>query len=131
MKFKVVYWFAAIGYSFIILLISHQTKPLPMLKPLFSYDKLIHLVEYGFFTFFWWMAAATTWSSMDRRFPLWIFLFSFFFALSDEFHQSFIPGRDASWLDVTADFIGMVLVIGWMRYRQRIRCIEEANCEDS
>lgn len=31
--------------------------------------------------------------------------------ISDEYHQSFVPGRDASALDVVADTIGMALAV--------------------
>ena len=34
------------------------------------------------------------------------FLFALMYGISDEFHQSFIQGRDSSWLDVMADGAG-------------------------
>jgi VanZ family protein len=30
------------------------------------------------------------------------------FGVSDEWHQSYVPGRDASWLDLVADTVGAV-----------------------
>ncbi len=35
--------------------------------------------------------------------------FSLIYAISDEFHQSFIPGRNADPWDVLADFAGIVV----------------------
>ena len=32
--------------------------------------------------------------------------------ISDEFHQSFVPGRDASALDVFADSVGFLIAVG-------------------
>ena len=32
--------------------------------------------------------------------------------ISDEFHQSFVPGRDASVLDLLADTVGFLLAVG-------------------
>jgi VanZ family protein len=44
------------------------------------------------------------------------FLVAMLYALSDEWHQSFVPGRDASLLDLTMDALG-ILIGGtiWMR----------------
>jgi VanZ family protein len=45
------------------------------------------------------------------------------YGLSDELHQRFVPGRDASWLDVAADAIGAVAGAGaiwaWAIIRRR------------
>ncbi len=47
------------------------------------------------------------------------FAFCFFYALTDEFHQAFIPGRGAQWTDVMIDTIGSMLGVGlqWMIQR--------------
>ncbi len=42
---------------------------------------------------------------------------SFAYAISDEFHQSFVSGRDSDPLDVVADTIGIALslgAVGWL-----------------
>lgn len=45
---------------------------------------------------------------------------SLLYALSDELHQSFVPGRTARWADVGFDFVGAVLgVITILRLRRR------------
>lgn len=39
------------------------------------------------------------------------------YALSDEFHQSFIPGRSASWIDILVDGLGATTAaLLWARY---------------
>ena len=35
--------------------------------------------------------------------------FSLLYAISDEFHQSFVPGRNADPWDVLADFVGVAI----------------------
>jgi len=38
----------------------------------------------------------------------WVIAFAVLYALSDEWHQSFVPGRDASVLDVGVDALGVM-----------------------
>ncbi len=45
------------------------------------------------------------------------------FAISDEYHQSFIPGREASWGDVMWDCLGM-LAAYVILLRLRVKAIE-------
>jgi hypothetical protein len=42
---------------------------------------------------------------------------SFLYALSDEWHQSFVPGRDADPLDVASDALGIAIVVAAIRLR--------------
>ncbi|MDO8971995.1 MAG: VanZ family protein [Saprospiraceae bacterium] len=46
---------------------------------------------------------------------------SFVFALSDEFHQSFVAGRNATMVDVGIDMIGSTVCMGMVRYFRRMR----------
>jgi VanZ family protein len=43
---------------------------------------------------------------------------SFAFALSDEFHQSFVPGRDADPFDLLVDGLGIAVAIWLLRARR-------------
>jgi VanZ family protein len=56
----------------------------------------------------------------SRRSMIFAVLFSFLYALSDEFHQTFTPGRTPSVLDVLIDTTGAVVgVAGWTFIRDR------------
>jgi VanZ family protein len=51
----------------------------------------------------------------------WALLLTLVYALSDEYHQSFVPGRHATPLDAVADAAGMLLALGslaWSRARR-------------
>lgn len=52
-------------------------------------------------------------------------LFGILFAISDEIHQAFIPGRNASAIDVLIDTIG--LLIGWLMILIVERCFKKSN----
>jgi VanZ family protein len=50
-----------------------------------------------------------------RRGGYWFpFLLTVFYGATDEYHQSFVPTRDASFLDLAADAIGGLLGIVWI-----------------
>jgi VanZ family protein len=69
-------------------------------------DKIGHLVLYGV------MGAALAWrrwSSRGRLTHYFYLVLGLLYAVSDEWHQSFVPGRDASLLDLTADGLGLLL----------------------
>ncbi|TKB28178.1 teicoplanin resistance protein VanZ [Desulfopila sp. IMCC35006] len=105
-----------------IFYLSHQTGdrlPLPALPGL---DKLAHLAAYG-------LLAATVLFAVSARQkstrPLRVIIltvcFCLLYGISDEFHQSFIPGRTASVFDLMADGGGAVVVCGlWRKWRLRI-----------
>jgi VanZ family protein len=40
------------------------------------------------------------------------------YGASDEFHQSFVPGRDASWLDLLTDTAGAATTLGVVWWRR-------------
>jgi VanZ family protein len=86
---------------------------------IFRYDKLIHLIIYGVLGFLMHRAL-----SRQSRFPLlarwaalWSVLFCVLYGVSDEFHQSFVPGRDMSGYDLIANTAGALLSAVIVRFR--------------
>jgi len=70
-------------------------------------DTLSHFLEYFFFasTLVWGMSRGLRVRLSPHKFAL-LGAVSIFYAVVDEFHQSFVPGRHASWADVAADALG-------------------------
>lgn len=102
-----------------IFFLSHQAGDDLYLPPLPGIDKLAHLSIYG-------LLAATTLFAFTERWQaeraglavLITIFFCFVYGLTDEFHQSFIPGRTPSAADIGADIGGAVLVGGvWLRLK--------------
>lgn len=90
---------------------------------LFRYDKLIHLVIYGVLGFLLHRAL-----SRQARFPtlarwsgVWTVVLCVLYGVSDEFHQSFVPGRDMSVYDLIANTVGALLSMAIVRLGQRNR----------
>jgi VanZ family protein len=71
--------------------------------------KLTHLTVFGFL-------AVLFFKSIGRvRFRyLLTWLFTTIYALSDEWHQSFVPGRESSYKDVLLDSFGAFLVLSFI-----------------
>ncbi|MDP3478943.1 MAG: VanZ family protein [Desulfoprunum sp.] len=105
-----------------IFVLSHQpgeNLPLPALPGI---DKVAHLVVYG-------LLAATLIRAFAQRMRqlrpgpvvMLTVLWCLVYGITDEFHQSFIPGRSVSGLDVLADTVGALLVgVAWLFLRRPV-----------
>ena len=68
--------------------------------------KLIHAATYGVLLILWWRALGRTWRAVA---------ITLLYAISDEYHQTFVHGRHGSPLDVAIDMAGVVIAIGLIR----------------
>jgi VanZ family protein len=90
----------------------------------FIIRKLAHLTEYAILAL---LAArvfiTSSQHSLKRRWFLFSLLLVSVYALSDEFHQSFIPARTGtiydSLIDITGGLIALVLLALWRRVQRR------------
>ncbi|BCO08830.1 hypothetical protein GF1_12060 [Desulfolithobacter dissulfuricans] len=105
----------------IIFYLSHQPGDTLELPDLPDIDKVCHALAYGALA-----GSAIFALRMDlwRRYPLRMALlvlaFCLGYGISDEFHQSFVAGRDTSGWDVAADMTGALLTQGaWLWYLRR------------
>ncbi len=77
----------------------------------FAIKKTAHIVEYGILTLLLYRAF-TKGSGVDKkRAAIYSIFFAIFYGVSDEFHQSFTPGRMPKIRDVGFDTIGSVFSI--------------------
>lgn len=105
MKF-LKFWFPAILYSGIIFCVSsiaNVTTPLPEVQ----FDKILHILVYSPFGFLVARGINGSWPDISPK-SLWILvvLAAFLYGLSDEYHQTFVPGRNFGTYDLLADTIG-------------------------
>lgn len=103
----------SIGIAVAIFLLSAQSK-LPIPKPVSFHglDKLLHACAFGSlaFTLSYWFAA-DKWLTKPFRYFVVVCLITACYGISDEIHQIFVPGRDASIYDWFADCTGAVLAV--------------------
>ena len=71
-------------------------------------DKLIHIVEYGILGVLL-LRSLAPWENQVNNPGLCVFLGSLY-GWSDEYHQSFVPGRESDAVDLLADFTGLAMV---------------------
>lgn len=118
-SFRVVPMIGVMGTIFFL---SHQpatTLPVPWFPGL---DKLAHATVYA-------GLAGTVLYAVPTRFrmdrpqltALMVVLFCLLYGITDEYHQSFVPGREPSLGDVLADTAGAVLLAGAWFYIFRRR----------
>jgi len=98
----------------IIFYLSHQPGDFSYLPKIFGIDKLLHVIAYGSLaaTMLYGLNPMVKPSSRALTAVAVVF-FCILFGISDEYHQSFIPGRSVSAGDVVADGVGAFLVIVW------------------
>lgn len=107
-------WLAAwLGWMAWIFVLSAQESP-PVPRSGFSWeDKVQHAITYAVLAFLTLRVAER--AARQRRPALAAYAFAFVWAtlygLSDEWHQGFVPGRDASAADWLADAAGAALVV--------------------
>ncbi len=82
----------------------------------FVFKKLAHMSVFALLFWSWFFAfrQLEIKTGQNFNFKWWmILLLCLFFAFSDEWHQSFVPGRTATLRDVGFDFLGSSLACLW------------------
>ena len=97
-----------------IFYLSHQPGDFSYLPKYIGLDKLLHVIAYGSLaaTLLYGLDPMTKCSSRALT-AVGVVFFCILFGISDEYHQSFIPGRSVSAWDVVADGLGAFLVVVW------------------
>ena len=101
-------WFPVIIWMAVIFFLSG----IPDLKSGLKYDfilrKLAHITEYFILTFLLYRAFKGAFNINGFYVFILPTLAAFFYAISDEIHQSFIPGRTCAVRDVLIDSVGII-----------------------
>jgi len=97
---------ACLSYMALIFVLSSRRPPEPIVS-LGVKDSWLHLVEYGALGFLladlaWAVRGSVSWRVLIPV-PA---IVGALYGVSDEWHQSFVPGRDASVADVVMDVVG-------------------------
>jgi VanZ family protein len=104
----VVWYLPAILWALVILILTSLPKLTPPPLGFKAQDKLYHFLVYAVFGFLWLRACVQNQPDFPRGVMWRCVLYSSFFAILDELHQLFIPGRQADVLDATANISGIL-----------------------
>lgn len=118
------YWVPPLLYMVLIFAISSMEQP-PLPMPKFEWltiDKLYHFVEYAILGGLLSLAFVKARPSVVPLQSIWYIaaLISILYGASDEWHQTFVPGRFATLADWVADVLGSIAgVLGVYFYYKR------------
>ena len=107
LRSAVLYWLLTICYMGIIFYLSSlHNIPLPKLLPR-NFDKVIHMCAYIPLAYLLYLSLKK--SGISKYVFVSALVFASVYGISDELHQVFVPGRDASVGDFLADTLGALL----------------------
>ena len=106
------YWAPPILYMALIFAVSSMKQP-PLPMPEFewlSIDKLYHFIEYSILSVLLTIALVNVRPKWLPQNWIWVTaaIISILYGASDEWHQSFVPGRHATKSDLVSDAIGAI-----------------------
>jgi len=111
-------WGPAIAYMAFIYLLSEQPKNGGIIPDLGEMDffikKLAHFLEYGLLALLL-LRAVRGPQPITWQLIVWTLILTVLYAATDEYHQTFVPGRAGRWQDVIIDASGalLALVVRW------------------
>jgi VanZ family protein len=113
------YWLPALSYCLIIFGLSALPKTISVPSP-YAVDKVLHIMEYGVLGFLLARSLVNSRAGVSKRALIILVVgLATSYGISDEIHQAFVPGRNASAWDVVADGLGGVM--GALIYTRFVR----------
>jgi len=100
-----------VGVMGVIFYLSHLPGKNLHLPDIVNIDKALHCLVYATLGVAYLIALAPQYHRHPRLVVASTPLFCLLYGISDEFHQSFIPGRTVSGGDLVADFSGGLLAV--------------------
>jgi VanZ family protein len=111
-------WLPVLVWAGLIFAFSAQASLTFLPDQALDFGKLGHMAIFGVLALLLWWALAG--STRLRRPWAWALALAVLYAVTDEIHQAFVPGRNASVLDVGIDAAGAlvaVAIVGFLRGR--------------
>ena len=109
---SLIFWLAAIYY-----LSNNSLREFVIITDWWEFiiRKLAHLFEFAVLTYLIFRILGQTEKRHVNWNLFWSFIFTVIYAISDEYHQSFIASRTGTYRDVIIDSVGSLVAI-WLIY---------------
>ena len=105
------YKYLALFYALLIFVVSAIPSLTPPNLGFVLQDKILHFIEYSLFSFLLFLAFFTSGRQfLKKNFLLLSCLIGIAYAVTDEIHQGFVPGRSSEFWDFVADSLGIIVV---------------------
>jgi len=109
---KKFYLFLILLYSVLIFYLS--SIPQSKIPQIFEFkDIVLHFIEYSILGFLFSLFFTNGFKhTLSYKQIFFIIIFVVFYAITDEYHQKFVPSRVFSYKDMIVDFLGGIFSIG-------------------
>jgi len=113
----IFFWLPIILWMGLIYFLSsfHKLQASPVGWQDFIFRKTAHFTEYAILNILCYRALKNTTKLNLAKILFWSFLITFLYALSDEYHQTFVSGRTGRFFDIGIDSMGNLfgLLFSW------------------
>lgn len=119
-EYKRLLFIPIIFYALLVIYLSDQSQIPYIIKQFEIKDKILHF--FGYLYFYLLLKVPIYINLRDKKYftfykiSLITILLSMIFAITDEIHQGFTPGRDADIFDLIADFAGLIIAFFLTKY---------------
>lgn len=110
----IIFWFPVLIWAGFIFFLSSIPNLKTDLEQDFILRKIAHMLEYAILCFLLIRAFAKE-KLTNKKIAIYSIVFAIFYAFTDEYHQTFIQGRQGSLKDAGIDSIG-ILIMAWLWY---------------
>jgi len=117
-KERIFYLIMTLLIALVIFLFSNISSPIGEQTGL-NLAIFYHFGIFFIFTFF--LSLTLKNKKLDNKTVFIILLISLIYALSDEFHQLFVPGRFCNIKDILIDFAGSFLSVIFIKFLNRLK----------
>lgn len=120
MKKFLKFWLPAIIWAGVIFTLSSIPDLESGLKQDFILRKIVHVLEFAILTFLIFRGLKQE-NLNIKKIAIYSIIFAIFYALTDEYHQTFTLGREGSLKDVGIDGIGILIMVLVWYYKSKGR----------
>lgn len=115
LKKKIARWLSVLAWMVFIFLLSSQPSLKSSFEPTIDFilRKLAHITEYSILT--WLVYHALSLDLKTKKALVWALAIALVYALSDEWHQTFVARRSGNFKDVGIDLAGILAAVYWLK----------------